>query len=289
MRYGKIMALLLSALLLGGCGGAASGETGERSLPAEENGSADFRMELLSTGKSDCALLCLDGLTLLSDAADRDDLPAILALLKSRGVEKLDYLVLSHFDKDHIGAAAGVLDSLPVGEILSPDYEEQSEEYFALTQAAAEHAVPWSRLTEERRIETEHGSILLDPPDKDYGDDNNNSLVMVLTWREQRLVFLGDAEKQRMKEFRDFAEARGLYDLPWVFVKLPHHGDSCKALLQVLRTVRPLWAAETVSAFESVEPELLDALAQTGTELFLTRSGAVSILWDGERLTARQG
>ncbi len=283
MRYEKTLALLLAALCLCGCGAAAAEP--ER---AEAGTGEVFGVELLSTGKSDCALLRMDGLTILSDAADRDDLPAILSLLKERGVEKLDYLVISHFDKDHIGAAAGVLDNVAVGEIVSPDYKENSEEYFALTRAAAEHGVTWTRLREERLIQTENGSLLLDPPDLDYGEDNDNSLILVLTFMEQRLVFLGDAEKQRMKEFRAYAEKTGLYDLPWVFVKLPHHGDSCKALLQVLHAARPTWAAETVSVFESVEEPLLAALSEIGTELFLTREGGVRLRWDGENITAAQ-
>ena len=283
MRYEKTLALLLVALCLCGCGAAAAEP--ER---AEAGTGEVFGVELLSTGKSDCALLRMDGLTILSDAADRDDLPAILSLLKERGVEKLYYLVISHFDKDHIGAAAGVLDNVAVGEIVSPDYKENSEEYFALTRAAAEHGVTWTRLREERLIQTENGSLLLDPPDLDYGEDNDNSLILVLTFMEQRLVFLGDAEKQRMKEFRAYAEKTGLYDLPWVFVKLPHHGDSCKALLQVLRSARPAWAAETVSVFESVEEPLLAALSEIGTELFLTREGGVRLRWDGENITAAQ-
>lgn len=285
MRMVKITALaLVLALGLTGCGAAAAQEAVRGDVGTGE----EFSLELLSTGKSDCALIRMDGLWILSDAADRDDLAAIQALLQKAGAEKLDYLVLSHFDKDHIGAAAGVLESVAVGEILSPDYEESSEEYYALEIAAEEKAVPWTRLTEARTIETENGQILLDPPDGDYGDDNNNSLLMVLTWRGQQLVFLGDAEKQRMKEFQSFAETEGLYELPWAFVKLPHHGDSCKPLIKVLQQAKPAWAAETVSVFEAVETGLTDALTEMGTRLFLTRDGEVRIAWDGEKLTVEQ-
>ena len=71
-------------------------------------------------------------------------------------------------------------------------------------------------------------------------------------------------------------------------MKLPHHGDSSANLLRLLRQTRPLWAVETVSAAETVEPELLAALAETETALFLTRDGPVSVVWNGTDLSVVQ-
>ena len=132
-------------------------------------------------------------------------------------------------------------------------------------------------------IETENGSITVDPPDKDYGDDNNNSMLTTLIYRGRSILFMGDARKKRVEEF--LSVAGHSYDL----IKLPHHGDSCKPLLRLVEDTRPAWAVETVSAKEAVEDDLLGKLAETGTKLFLTRDGAVHVTWADSGFAVKQG
>lgn len=289
MNHIRRDALLFSTLLcLVGCGAAAGSAQGP-GLPEDHSQTELFTVDILSTGKSDCTLIRMDGQVILCDAADQDDLDAILTLLRERGVEKIDVLVLSHYDKDHIGCAGGLLAAVPVGEIYGPDYTENSSEYTALAAGAKATGTPWRRLLGEDVFwTTEHGSVLLDPPDVDYGDDNDNSLIMVITWQGRKLVFLGDAEKPRTAELLERIKAEEEQKDPWVLVKLPHHGDSSAPLKKLLRRVRPLWAVETVSAFESVDPELETVLREAGTELFLTRDGAVRLVWDGTEFSVER-
>lgn len=133
--------------------------------------------------------------TVVNDAADEDDFDSICAALERRGVQRIDYLILSHYDKDHIGSAAALVRAYPVGQILGPDYEEDSMYLTLLKRAAEERNTPFRRLTENYTVETANGSFTLDPPDIDYGDDNNNSLVTTVTWRETSFLLLGDAKK----------------------------------------------------------------------------------------------
>ena len=102
--------LALCALLsLCACGAAA---------PETDGGT--FSLDILDTGKSDCIIVCMDGVTVVNDAADEDDFDSICAALERRGVQRIDYLVLSHYDKDHIGSAAALVRAYPVGQILGP-------------------------------------------------------------------------------------------------------------------------------------------------------------------------
>lgn len=151
--------LVLCALLsLCACGAAA---------PETDGGT--FSLDILDTGKSDCIIVCMDGVTVVNDAADEDDFDSICAALERRGVQRIDYLVLSHYDKDHIGSAAALVRAYPVGQILGPDYEENSMYLTLLKRAAEERNTPFLRLTENYTVETENGSFTLDPPDIDYG------------------------------------------------------------------------------------------------------------------------
>ena len=267
LKTRKIRILLLAAILtaaLSGCG--AEG-------PAQ---AAPFTVDFLSTGKSDCAVIRMDGLVILSDTADADDYETISRCLKSYGIERIDYMILSHFDKDHIGSAAALIRRYEVGKVLCPDYHEYNDEYYALVDAVGQTAAEGVVLTEDYKIETENGSVLADPADVDYGDDNNDSIITTVTYKGRSLVFTGDAMKKRLEEYENvMGESCDL-------IKLPHHGDSSKALLRILKTLRPAWAVVTVSPSETVDPKLLSCLEQQGIRLFSTLDGPIHLEWNGE-------
>ena len=281
----RLLSIALLCGLLTGCGA-----TRESPSPAETPATvatetparAEFSVDLLSTGKSDCAILYMDGLVILSDTADEDDYNAIAAALKADGVKRIDYMILSHYDKDHIGSAASLIRSFEVGTVLRPAHEEASGEYYALVKAESAMDTEVVLLRENYYIQTANGLITIDPPDEDYGDDNNNSALMTVTYKGHNLLFLGDARKKRMEEFLLVAQRE--YD----FIKLPHHGDGNKALYSLLRRSAPLWAAETVSETEVVEPELLELLEKLGVTLYCTVNGPVHIEWNDGALSAEQ-
>lgn len=241
-----------------------------------------FSLDILDTGKSDGIIVCMDGVTVVNDAADEDDFDAICAALERRGVQRIDYLILSHYDKDHIGSAAALVRAYPVGQIIGADYEEESVYFARLESAAEERGVPFLRLTEDFTVKTENGSFTIDPPDIDYGDDNNNSLVTTVTWRGKSFLLPGDAKKKRLNEL--LGAALESYEL----IKLPHHGDSSKPLLKLIAQTAPRYAVATVSPAEEIEDKLLAALAAAGTEVFRTDGGTVSVEWTGTDFTVTQ-
>ena len=266
----QILALLLCGIFAAGCGAE------KEAVPP------DFSVDFLSTGKSDCAVIFMDGLVILSDTADANDADEIAALLRERGAEKIDYIIVSHYDKDHIGAAGALIRAFPVGKLLRPDYVEDSDEYKDMMAAMAETGTEDMTLREDYTVKTENASFTADPPDKDYGDDNNNSVFLTLTYRGKNMLFMGDARKKRIEEFLSVAQSS--YDL----IKLPHHGDSCKPLIRLVENTRPLWAVEMVSRNEKVEEDLLRCLEKTGTKLFLTSGGAVRASWTGSGFSLEQ-
>lgn len=283
----RILAGLLLFAVLAGCGaskGAPAPTTApEPSITTETPAADELTVVLLSTGKSDCSIFYIDGLVILCDTADADDYPQIAAELKARGVSRIDYILLSHYDKDHIGSAAQLIRNFTVGVVVRPDHVEESGEYYALMKALSASGTEDLILKNGNYcIRTANGIVTVDPPDEDYGDDNNNSVLVSVSYRGRNLLFMGDARKKRIEEF--LRTAPDSFD----FIKLPHHGDGNKALYSLLRQSSTRWAAETVSEAESVEPELITLLDKLGITLFLTSDGPVRITWSGETLTAEQ-
>lgn len=277
-KFLKTCIFVLLPVLLAGCRAPATAGGAER--PATDG--ASFSVTLLSTGKSDCAVIEMDGLVILNDAADEDDYDAIAAMLRADGVTKIDYLILSHYDRDHIGSAPLLIRDFAVGRVVRPAQIKESREYYSLVDAELAKGVPVTVLTEDYRIETANGQITVEPPGRDYGDENNNSAITVVCYRDHRLLFLGDAKKKRLEEF--LSRTEGTVD----FVKLPHHGDYSRALKSLIKRLRPQWAAATVSSPDEIAPELAEYLSKRGVILYSTADGPVRITWNGEALAAAQ-
>ena len=195
----SIIAAVLFALL-SGCGAKREPDTADSASPAPAMTAAPaaegFSVDILSTGKSDCAIIYMDGLVLLSDTADEDDYDQIASKLIADGVSRIDYIILSHYDSDHIGSAAKLIRNFEVGAVLRPDYVEESGEYYALIKAESAANTQTVILGENYYIRTANGVVTVDPPDKDYGDDNNNSAVTLISYRGKNLLFSATPEKR---------------------------------------------------------------------------------------------
>ena len=270
--YALILFVILLAGWLTGCSFPS------RSFPD----GGDFSVKLLSTGKSDCTIIYQDGLVIVNDTADSDDADYITSTLKKDGISRIDYLILSHYDKDHIGSAASLLERFDVRMVLRPDYTEESAEYTALTATEAERSLPVTILRENYRIDTKNGYIIVDPPDTDYGDDNNNSVITTVCYRDHKLLFLGDAKKKRIEEYLDATQDN------CDFVKLPHHGSWNKSLGTLIDRTGLRWAAVTDSSRSDVSSKLIAQLKEMGITLLYTSDGMICISWDGNDLTVEQ-
>ena len=103
-------ALLCAALLLSGCGQAT--------LVADTASGTKLEVYCFSAGKADAFLLYTEESAVLIDCGEKGFGKEILAYMEEAGIESLDYLIITHFDKDHVGGAAKVINSTPVETVL---------------------------------------------------------------------------------------------------------------------------------------------------------------------------
>ncbi|UKI13072.1 MAG: MBL fold metallo-hydrolase [Oscillospiraceae bacterium] len=69
-------------------------------------------VDFLSVGKADCILLRMDDRVILIDTGEKADAALIRRTLDGYGIRRIDCLILTHYDNDHIGAAAAVLEGV---------------------------------------------------------------------------------------------------------------------------------------------------------------------------------
>lgn len=184
--------------------------------------SNDLTVVFPKLGAADCAILMTEDHTVVIDAGEVEDADTILDVLSDYHRDTIDLLLISHYDKDHVGGAAELIDSLTVRRVIGSSYPKESEEY-----AAYQSALSQAGLTEEILSSPETVTILDDftlnicPPEQsEYAEDasNNASVAVAVQYRGTRMLFTGDAMEERTEEL--LSEFSGSFDL----IKLPHHG-----------------------------------------------------------------
>ncbi len=229
-----------------------------------------FTITAFSIGKADSLLLQQGETAILVDTGEEDDGEFLRQELEKRGIERLDLLLVTHFDKDHVGSAAYLMDSMEVDTVMLPDYEGERPEYVSFCQRLAGHP-------DVRRVRAEtplsFGELGLrvypaeDPEslmtEEEY--DNDLSLVTAAEFGACRFLLTGDIEKARIKQM---LTAETDWSCDWM--KLPHHGRYQKALRELLERAAPRYAVVCCSEKNPMEEETGALLEELGISVWDT-------------------
>ncbi|MBR1568547.1 MAG: MBL fold metallo-hydrolase [Lachnospiraceae bacterium] len=250
----------------------------------------ELMITALSVGKADAILIeTADGVCLI-DTGEAEDGAYILQTLQEKGITELKLLMITHYDKDHVGSAAELVSRIPVETILLPDYEGDRKEYRAFMEEIAEH--PDVRMIREitdysfgdvtmRIYPAENMAELMDT-DEEY--DNDLSLVSKLTYGEMTFLLTGDIEKKRIHQMLDSE-----IDLHCDWIKMPHHGQYQKAVKELLEVSDPTFAVLTVSEEDPADEKTLDYLTEQGILFYDTTKQDVVTYSDGTRIWMELG
>lgn len=268
--------ILIFLLLSGGC---------ERKAPADET-DGNLKITFFDVGKGDAILIETENTSMMIDTGYDDTSDLILNYLGQQGKKCLNYLVLTHFDKDHVGGADRVLEAVEVERVLQPDYESDSSQYREYQEALEEVNQQPEFVTDTLNLTFDGVECLIYPPQQqEYEEEDNDfSLVISMAYGQQRFLFAGDCEKERLKELLNQTE----FDLKHDLLKVPHHGRKEKNSEEFLEAVSPKAAIITCSREEPGDEKVQKILRQTGTQIYLTSEGTITCTTDGEKMKISQ-
>ena len=237
----------------------------------------------LSVGKADCILLESGTHAAMIDTGKNKNGDDILSLLSEKGITTLDFLLLTHMDKDHIGGADTVLSGISVKAVYAPDYAKDGKQYdqylSALEASGLTPTIPKAPLS----LPFGDCSLEILPPEQDsYDQSNDYSILCTLTCGEVSFLFTGDAEDVRLSEYLSTDPS------PCTILKVPHHGNPCDTTKLFLTTVTPKAAVITDSDKDPADPDLLSLLQALKITTYETKSGPVTVQTDGHTYTITQ-
>ena len=243
-----------------------------------------FEAEILKVGQADAIILLTDNHSVVIDCGETDDGDEVVKYLTEKGIDRLDYLFITHFDKDHVGGVPEVLDSVSVEKIITPDYEGETDEYKDyLTKLEELHIQP-EKITENMSFILDDVLFSVYPPEKTFYEkgDNDYSLVITAAHGENSFLYAGDAVAERTSEL--IRQCRDEY----TFLKVPHHGKYNKNTQKLIDTVKPQYAVICDSDKNKAEDKVTAALETVGCETYYSRNGDIRIASDGKTLSIQQ-
>ena len=245
--------------------------TGEKQSDKIEELKSGFALvcpELSACG--DAFLLYDEDEAVLIDTGEAGDADRLLGLLEERGVTSLDAMILTHYDKDHIGGAPTILKNLQVKNCFLTCGTEDTDEYRKLIKGLDKAGTKQIVVTETESFRLMGARFTIYPPLTavfEKNQDNNLSLIVGVDAPEDKLLFTGDAEKERMVQY-----VEKQYDgTEYTWLKVPHHGRDKKTVKMLLSLFVPKDAVICSSEDEPEDEKVVDLLQDKGVKVWLTR------------------
>ena len=192
---------------------------------------------VLDVGQGESVLLSSGGQFALVDCGSRNswyDAGGIAAdHLATMGCGTLDYLILTHYDYDHVSGVTELLARTRVGTLLLPDVADDAGMRLQVELAARDHGADIRYVRTETALPLGRSSLTIYPPG-DVKGDNEQCLAILCTYGDYDLLITGDmnmaAERQLIAE----------YNLPDIeALVVGHHGSKSSTSEELLEAVTP--------------------------------------------------
>ena len=200
-------------------------------------GPTELKVHFIDVGQGDSIFVELpNGETMLIDAGESDQADKVVTYIHSQGYDSLEYVVATHAHSDHIGGFPDVFDNFEIDNFYMTSAVATTHIYENMLYAAQNSGADIHNVMA--------GDIILDISDLlvevvapkviDEDEQNNNSIVIKLTYGDNKFLFTGDAEK---------SEEDGIWtNIKCDVLKVGHHGSDSSSTSNFLKKVEPSYA-----------------------------------------------
>jgi len=199
-------------------------------------------LTFLDVGQGDSVLLEIKNKTILIDTGGvYSDYSVVLnktiPYLKTRGIKKIDYLILTHGDFDHMGEAINLVNNFNVEKVIFNCglFNELEQE---LIKGLEKKKIPYYSCIKELNIDNDKLYFL---NNKDYGNENDNSSVIYTKLNNHKFLFMGDAGVEVEK---DLIEKYNLQEID--VLKVGHHGSKTSSSRNFIDEIEPKYSIISV-------------------------------------------
>lgn len=271
-----------------------------------------LHVDFLDVGQGDSALVTMpDGTTLLVDGGGRPNINrgnaedgdseqgferdtrsigegVVSQYLWSRGLDRVDYVLATHADADHIDGLNDVARNFKVRGAIVARTPLDDAEYLRFAATMKEVGVPLDKVGagDVLRFGDVSAQVLWPPATRDdrAPSRNNDSIMLLIRYGEKSLLLTGDIEKEG-----EAAVLREGIELKSDLVKVAHHGSKTSSIEVFVAATHPSMAIISVgrtSMFGHPNKDVVERWRANGAEVMTTgQRGTISVVTDGRALS----
>lgn len=207
----------------------------------------DLRIYFIDVGQGDSTLICTPkNTTILIDGGGSDNgfdvgEKVLLPYLLDRGICKLDYIMISHFDSDHVVGLFTIMEKLRVKNIILSRQGKSSSNYLQFQEIVKRKKINiiFVKAGDRVLLDKECYFDILFPKTELISENvlNNNSIVAKFCYFQFSMLLTGDIEE--MAEKRLTEEYERTNQLQATLLKVGHHGSKSSSTQAFLNLIKP--------------------------------------------------
>ncbi|EJU24513.1 metallo-beta-lactamase domain protein [Peptoanaerobacter stomatis] len=256
------------------------------------NPSTTLQVHFIDVGQGDSTLIITpDKKTVLIDAGDEQHSSRTTGYIKSQGIDKLDLVIATHPDADHIGGMDKVIKNFDIGMFSMPLVSKDTKQYKEIKKELK------NKKLKNKPLYTGDGlsigkdvklQILSPQKNKTYSDTNEYSIVARLLYKEVSFLFMADATMEN-----EIAIINDFDDIRADVLKLGHHGSSTSTSDYFLGKVNPsigVISCGKNNKYGHPHKEVMNLLEKYNIMIFRTdEQGSIVLYSDGYKIYSRRG
>lgn len=255
--------------------------------PVSVQAAQQIKVTAVDVGQGNAFLVEDNGENTLVDTGLEKEYENLQAFLEKENISKIDNLVITHPDADHMGGADLVIKDYDVQKFYTTDYTSTTKEYREMMQAAEEKGLTPQYVKEKDKLSLGSGitADVLSPESGTKADDSNaSSVVLSLKYGKKRFLMMGDAPSK--VENRINAD----YNIKTDVLFVSHHGSNSASGVLFLKEAAPEYAVISVgedNSYGHPHKEVLNRLGLYAKHTLRTdNNGSITFTTDGSTLKA---
>lgn len=240
-----------------------------------------LRVIFLDVGQGASQLIISpSGKTMLIDGGNNDQKENMVQYLQQYGIKKLDIVIGTHPDADHIGGLSAAIDYADVGKIYMPKVQSNTKTYENLLLSIQKKGLKITTAKAGLTLDLDNElNIQMVAPAQDGLDNNNMSAVIRLQYGQTSFLLTGDASRESEQAMLD----SGAYLTSDVLL-VGHHGSKSSTSPDFLKAVSPKYGVIQVGENSYGHPTetVLKRLQSSGIQVYRNDTqGTIEFKSDG--------